>query len=200
MKKQFEVIAQHTPYQGFFRLEKYEFRHTLFNGGWSPPLVREVFRRNNCVGVLLYDPDRDEIVLIEQFRMGAMVQTEQAWLLEIVAGGIEEGETPVEVAYREAEEEAGCKIEKLELISRFYTSPGGTSELLTLYCGKVDTSKVGGVHGLDEEDEDILVSVISSDEAFSLVAQNRIESAIPIIAIQWLELNKAKLRAKWQTA
>jgi ADP-ribose pyrophosphatase len=148
----------------------------------------------------LYDPQREEIVLIEQFRMGAMANNKPAWLLEIVAGGIEEGETPEAVAYREAEEEAGCKIEKLEFISEFYTSPGGTSELLSLYCGKVDTSKiVGGVYGLAEEHEDILVSVISTDEAFELVAQHKIQSAIPIVAIQWLQLNRAKLKTKWAT-
>lgn len=197
MKKSFELISEHRHYDGFFKLDKFKLRHTLFAGGWSQPLEREVFRRNNCVGVLLYDPDRDEIVLLEQFRIGAAVQTERAWLLEIVAGAIEEGETAEEVAYREAVEEAGCKIEKLELISEFYTSPGGTSERLTLYCGKVDSTDVGGIHGLPEEDEDILVSVISFDEAFSLVEQNRFESAIPIISIQWLALNRDKLRAKW---
>lgn len=200
MKKQFEFIARHRAYDGFFKLDTYKLRHTLFQGGWTQPLEREVFRRNNCVGVLLYDPERDEIVLLEQFRIGAAVQTDKAWLLEIVAGGIEEGETPEEVAYREAEEEAGCSIEKLEFISTFYTSPGGTSERLSLYCGKVDTSELGGIYGLVEEDEDILVSVISFDEAVSLVEQNRIESAIPIIAIQWLVLNRDKLRAKWLAA
>lgn len=200
MKKQFEIIAEHRHYDGFFKLDKFKLRHTLFAGGWSQPLEREVFRRNNCVGVLLYDPDRDEIVLLEQFRIGAAVQTDRAWLLEIVAGAIEEGETAEQVAYREAEEEAGCQIEKLELISEFYTSPGGTSERLTLYCGKVDSSEVGGIYGLADEDEDILVSVISFDEAFELVEQNRFESAIPILAIQWLALNKDKLKAKWLVA
>lgn len=200
MKKHFEIISEQRHYDGFFKLDKFKLRHTLFAGGWSQPLEREVFRRNNCVGVLLYDPNRDEIVLLEQFRIGAAVQTEQAWLLEIVAGAIEEGETAEDVAYREAVEEAGCKIEQLELISEFYTSPGGTSERLSLYCGKVDSSEVGGIHGLEEEDEDIFVSVISFDEAFNLVEQNRIESAIPMIAIQWLALNRDKLRAKWLAA
>jgi ADP-ribose pyrophosphatase len=197
MKKQFEIIEHRTPYDGFFKLELYQVKHTLFDGGWSQPLQRELFRRNNCVAVLLYDPKRDEIVLLEQFRVGAMVQTERAWLLEIVAGGIEAGETPEEVAYREAAEEAGCKIDELLLISEFYTSPGGTSERLTLFCGKVDTSEVGGICGLVEENEDILVSVVSFDEAYSLLEQGRIESAIPIIAIQWLALNRDKLKAKW---
>lgn len=197
MKKQFEIIEQQTLYNGFFKLERYQLKHTLFGGGWSLLLQRELFRRTNCVAVLLYDPERDKVVLLEQFRVGAMLHTEQAWLLEIVAGAIEEGETPEQVAYREAEEEAGCKIEELLLISEYYSSPGGASERLSLFCGKVDSSNVGGICGLADENEDILVSVINFDEAFSLVEQGRIDSATPIIAIQWLALNRDKLRAKW---
>lgn len=200
MKKHFEIMNKQTIYNGFFRLERYQLKHTLFNGGWSQPLERELFRRNNCVAVLLYDPDRDEVILLEQFRVGAMLHTEQAWLLEIVAGAIEEGETPEQVAYREAEEEAGCKIEELILISEYYSSPGGASERMSLFCGKVDSSEAGGIFGLAEENEDILVSVIGFDEAFELLEQGRIDSATPIIAIQWLALNRDKLRAKWLTA
>ena len=78
MKKNFEIIAQQTPFEGFFRVETYQLRHTLFAGGWSLPISREVFRRNNCVGVLLYDPERDEVVMLEQFRIGAMVNNNPA--------------------------------------------------------------------------------------------------------------------------
>ena len=127
-------------------------------------MQRELFRRNNCVGVLLYDPNRDEVVMLEQFRVGAMLHTEQAWLLEIVAGGIEEGETPEQVAYREAEEEAGCTIEELMLISEFYTSPGGASEKLSLFCGKVDSTNVGGIYGLAEEVEDQDLQSVQSQQ------------------------------------
>jgi ADP-ribose pyrophosphatase len=197
MEKCVEIIAKQTIYNGFFKLESYQLKHTLFAGGWSQPLQRELFGRNNCVAVLLYDPLRDEVVLLEQFRIGAMVHTEQAWLLEIVAGAIEEGETAEEVAYREAEEEAACKIEELILISEYYSSPGGASERMSLFCGKINSSKVGGICGLVEENEDILVSVVSFDEAYRLVEQGQIDSATPIIAIQWLALNRAKLRAKW---
>ncbi len=198
MKKQFEIIAQNTAYAGFFKLESYQLRHTLFNGGWSKPLRRELFRRNNCVAVLLYDPMQDEIVMLEQFRVGAILEHASAWLLEIVAGGIEEGETAEQVAHREAWEEAGCKIEQLTLISEFFTSPGGTSELLSLFCGKIDSRQVtAGVYGLAQENEDILVSKISFAQALALVNQGQIRSAIPIIAIQWLALNKDKLKAQW---
>ncbi len=197
MNKQFTIIEQKNLHNGFFKLEQYQLKHTLFNGGWSAPLQRELFFRNDCVGVLLYDPHRDEVVILEQFRVGAMLHNDNAWLLEIVAGGIEEGETAEEVAYREAWEEAGCKIQALTLVSQFYTSPGGASELLSLFCGKVDTAQVGGIHGLIEENEDILVKAIPFSDALKLLAQGQIRSAIPIIAIQWLALNKERLQAQW---
>jgi ADP-ribose pyrophosphatase len=195
--KQFEVLAQETVYRGFFNLEQYTLKHTLFNGGWSQPLTRELFRRNNCVAVLLYDPDRDEVVMIEQFRMGAVLQPHRAWLLEIVAGAIEEGETAEQVAYREALEEAGCEIVELLEIMQFYTTPGGSSERITLFCGRVDSSEIGGVHGLDEEGEDIYVSAVKTEQVFQMLEAGQIESGIPIIAIQWLYIHRAKLRKQW---
>ncbi|MDD5274329.1 MAG: NUDIX domain-containing protein, partial [Methylovulum sp.] len=157
MTKAFSILSKETVYNGFFRLEKYRLKHTLYAGGWSAELNRELFVRGECVGVLLYDPHTDQVVLIEQFRVGALAQPDHAWLVEIVAGAIEEGETASEVAYREALEEAGCTIEELLEISQFYTSPGGTAERLTLFCGKVDCTAVGGIHGLADEHEDIMV-------------------------------------------
>ncbi len=195
--KQFEVLMQETVYQGFFSLEQYTLKHTLYKGGWSQPLTRELFRRNNCVAVLLYDPNRDEVVLIEQFRMGAVLQPQSAWLLEIVAGAIEEGETAEQVAYREALEEAGCHIVDLIEIMQFYTTPGGSSERITLFCGRVDSSGIGGVHGLDEEGEDIHVTAVKSEQVFKMLEDGKIESGIPIIAIQWLNIHREKLRKQW---
>ncbi len=195
--KQFEVLRQKTVYRGFFRLEQYTLKHTLYKGGWSQPLTRELFRRNNCVAVLLYDPDRDEVVLIEQFRMGAVLQPHNAWLLEIVAGAIEDGETADQVAYREALEEAGCQIIDLVEIMQFYTTPGGSSERITLFCGRVDSNGIGGVHGLDEEDEDIHVTAVKSEQVFQMLEEGKIESGIPIIAIQWLYIHRDRLRKQW---
>ena len=197
MTKEFKIIKQEVAYKGFFRLEKYHLKHTLFQGGWGEEICRELFMRGNCVAVLLYDPDRDEVVLIEQFRAGAILNPDRAWLVEIVAGAIEEGESAEEVAYRESVEEAGCEIEDLMLINEFYTTPGGSSERISLFCGKVDTSNVGGVHGLDDEHEDILVTVEKFDKVYQMVESGEIESGIPIIAIQWLYINRDKLRAKW---
>jgi len=193
-KKQFTIINETTPYQGFFSLKTFELKHTLYKGGWSNTITRELFHRGNCVAVLLYDPNRDEVVIIEQFRIGAMQMPDQAWLLEIVAGAIEQGETAEEVAYRESVEEAGCEIQELVKINDFFTSPGGTSELLSLFYGKVDTSNIGGIHGLDHEDEDISVTAMKFDDVYQLLLDGEILSAIPIIAIQWLFINRDKLR------
>jgi len=197
MTKEFKVINREVAYKGFFRLEKYQLQHSLFQGGWSEEITRELFMRGNCVAVLLYDPKRDEVVLIEQFRAGAILNPDRAWLLEIVAGAIEEGETAEEVAYRESVEEAGCEIKDLSLINEFYTTPGGASERISLFLGIVDTAGVGGIHGLDHEDEDILVTTEKFDEVFQMVEDGRIESGIPIIAIQWLYINRDKVRKKW---
>jgi len=153
--------------------------------------------RGSCVAVLLYDPHADKVVLIEQFRTGAILNPEKTWLVEIVAGAIEEGEIAEEVAYRESLEEAGCEIEQLMVINEFYTTPGGSSEWITLFCGKVDCTQVGGVHGLDHEDEDIWVRAVDFDEAYHMLENGEIESAIPIIAIQWLALNRQKLKQQW---
>ncbi len=194
MTKEFTIINETTPYQGFFSIKEVELKHTLFNGGWSRPIKRELFHRGNCVAVLLYDPIRDEVVIIEQFRIGAVQLGEQAWLLEIVAGAIEPGEAAEEVAYRESMEEAGCEILELIKINDFFTSPGGTSELLSLFYGKINSQNIGGIHGLDEEDEDISVTTMKFDDVYQLLLEGKILSAIPIIAIQWLYINRDKLR------
>lgn len=197
MDKQFEILTKEIVYQGFFRVEKYRLKHAMFGGGWSSEISRELFMRGSCVAVLLYDPHADKVVLIEQFRTGAILNPDKAWLVEVVAGAIEEGETAEEVAYRESLEEAGCEIQQLMIINEFYTTPGGSSEWITLFCGKVDCTQVGGIHGLDHEDEDILVRAVDFDEAYLMLENGEIESAIPIIAIQWLALNRQKLKQKW---
>jgi ADP-ribose pyrophosphatase len=194
MDKAFSLLEEQRLYDGFFSLIRYRFRHTLYRGGWSEPLERELFHRGRCVAVIPYDPVRDHVVLIEQFRVGAMKTEEDPWLLEIVAGAVEEGEGADDVAHREADEEAGCEIQHLIRLYEFFTTPGGCSEKLTLFCGIVDAGEIGGHCGLAEEQEDILVRVVSFSEAMELLQQGRIESAIPIIALQWLALNRDRLR------
>jgi ADP-ribose pyrophosphatase len=196
-EKLFEVGEEVPVYRGFFNMFRLKLRHTLFRGGWSGELTRELFHRGTCVAVIPYDPARDAVVLIEQFRVGALKFKADPWLLEIVAGAVEEGESPAQVARREALEEAGCAIEHLIRISEFFTTPGGSSEKITLFCGIVDTSGLGGFHGLEEEDEDIRVEVVGFEEAWSMLENGTIDSAIPIIALQWLAMNRDRLRLEY---
>jgi ADP-ribose pyrophosphatase len=192
-----EILDRTVCYQGFFRIDRYRLRHRLFSGTWGPELVREVFERGHAAAVLPYDPQRDEVVLIEQFRVGALGGSDDPWLVEIVAGIIEPNETPEAVVRREAVEESGCQIAELVPICDYFVSPGGTTERLALFCGKVDASQAGGTHGLSEEGEDIRVVVLSADEAFEQISSGVIKTAAPIIALQWLQLNRAGLRHRW---
>jgi ADP-ribose pyrophosphatase len=191
------IETRETCHDGFFRLERIRLRHGLFGGGSSPPLTRELFERGHAVAVLPYDPVRDAVVLIEQFRVGALERPGGPWLTEIVAGIIDPGEAPEAVARREAGEEAGLEVAALESIGRVYLSPGGSSETVRLYCGQVDAGAAGGIHGLADEGEDIRVEVASFDDALARVADGRIDSAAPVIALQWLALNRERLRRRW---
>jgi ADP-ribose pyrophosphatase len=195
----FEIMAHEPLCHSFFRMDRYRLKHSLYRGGWSSEVSREVFSRVDCVAVVLYDPQRDAVILIEQFRAGsALHNMEKAWLWEVVGGAIESGEEPEQVAYREAFEEAGCRIEELILINRFYTTPGTASEWISLFCGKVDAHGVGGIYGLEEEGEDIRVEVVPFEDAYDMLQQGRIESAISVVAIQWLALNRDWVRRQWR--
>lgn len=193
-----DIESRSTCYQGFFRIEKFRLRHALFGGGMSDTMSRELFERGHAVAVLPYDPVLDRVVLIEQFRIGALHDPQGPWLTEIVAGMIGAGETEESVARREAEEEAGCLISEMAPICRFYSSPGGCSESVMLFCGRVDASAIGGIHGLAHEHEDIRVFTAEFGDAMAWIESGRINSAAPIMALQWLALNKSKVKAAWQ--
>lgn len=197
MSADVEILEKTICFEGFFRIEKYRLRHRLFNGGWSRPLSRELFERGHAAAVLPYDPIRDAVILIEQFRVGALTAPGGPWLLEIVAGMIESGETAQDVVKRESIEEADCIITDLLPVCDFLVSPGGTSEHIALFCGQADAAKAGGIHGSPEEDEDIKVHVVPLDTAFTFLQSGRINSASAIIALQWLALNHEQVRAQW---
>ncbi|MBZ9557464.1 MULTISPECIES: NUDIX domain-containing protein [Modicisalibacter] len=191
-----ERIETRPLYQGFFRLERRELRHRLFDGGWSDVITREVHVRHDAVGVLLYDIERDAVVLVEQMRAGALEDPVSPWKLEPVAGLVEAGEVPADVARREAVEEAGCHIDELIELYRYYPSPGACDERVTLFCGLVDSTGLGGVHGLAEEGEDILVHVLPFARAWELLEAGRLDNAMCLIALLWLVRERASLRAR----
>jgi ADP-ribose pyrophosphatase len=195
-----EILGRDVAYQGFFRIDRYRLRHRLFTGGWSAELTREVFERGRAVGVLLYDPVPDAVVLVEQFRLPAHLAGFSAWQLEIVAGLVDhDGESELEVARREAEEEANLVLTgEIEPMHRFLTSPGGTTETVALFCARVDAAKAGGVHGLADEHEDIKVVVKSVREAMRLLSGGKIENVFTLAALYWLAANRARLRRAWR--
>jgi ADP-ribose pyrophosphatase len=195
-----EIIDRETAYQGFFRIDRYRLRHRLYSGSWSAEVAREIFERGNAVGVLLYDPARDALVLIEQFRLPAHLAGFHAWQLEIVAGIIDRpGESALDVVHREAKEEAGLVIEGEVLpIHRYLTSPGGSTETVALYCGRVDSTDAGGIHGLADEHEDIKVLVKSYDETMALLRAGKIDNGFTIVALYWLAANRERLRRGWR--
>jgi ADP-ribose pyrophosphatase len=194
-----EIIERETVYRGFFRVDRYRLRHRLYGGGSTPDITREVLERGRAVGVLLYDPDADAVVLIEQFRLPAHVAGFAGWQLEIVAGMVDQGETEPAVARREAREEAGLAIEgELVPIHRYMLSPGGSTEIIDVFCGRVDARGAGGVHGLADEHEDIKVIVLSYRSAMDRLRRDAIQNGPTIVALQWLAANRAALRRRWR--
>ncbi len=191
------VLACDTVFQGYFRIDRYRLQHRRHDGGWTEELTREVFERGHAVGVLPYDPLRDEVVLIEQFRVGAHAAGWAPWQLEVVAGIIDEGETAEEVARRESLEEAGLTLLELAPISDFLVSQGAVSETVRLFCGRVDATGAGGIHGLEHEGEDIKVVVVPFAELPALLAANKVTNATGLVALQWLLLNRDRLRTRW---
>jgi len=192
-----EVLEKKTGYQGYFRIDKYKIRHRLFAGGWSTPVMREVFERGQAAAALLFDPNLDKIVLIEQFRIGTLSATDSPWLLELVAGIIDKEETPAQVAVREIQEEAGLLAKALIPICEYWASPGACTEKITLYCAQVAADKAGGIHGLAEENEDIRVHVVDTQTAYRLVEEGAVKNAPTIIALQWLQLHEQKVKQQW---
>ncbi|MDN4705248.1 ADP-ribose diphosphatase [Vibrio parahaemolyticus] len=191
-----EIISKESVFEGFFKMVKYRFKHKLFAGGWSDVVEREMFERGHAAAMLPYDPKTDQVVIIEQIRIGAL-EHEHPWQLEIVAGMIDRDESAEEVIRREAEEEAGITVGRVASVTSYYPSSGGCSEKLDVFVGEVDASKAHGIHGLDYEDEDIRVHVLSREQAYQWVKDGIFENGASIIALQWLQLNHQELRSQW---
>jgi len=193
-----EVDQRETLFDSFLRVDRLKLRHSLFAGGWSELITRELILRPRAVGVLLFDPAQQQVVLVRQIRVGMLDEGQNPWLLELVAGMVESGEEPIEVAARESLEEANTKPQDLLQICEYYNSPGVSNERITLFCGRVDATQAGGIFGLDAEHEDIEVVVLSLADALAKVASGEINNAMSIIALQWLQLNQPMLEESWK--
>lgn len=184
-------------YDGHFSVTQCELSHSTFSGDRTPILRREIVGRNDAVALVPYDPETDKVVLIEQFRVGA-IREDQPWLIEIVAGLLEEGEHPEQVAVRESQEEIGCPAKNLLKIGEFYTSPGGSTEWVHLYAGRISIQDVQQTGGLEHEGEDIKVHIVAASDIPLMLATGEVRSAIAIIGLQWLVANRSSLKIDWQ--
>ena len=188
-----KVMEKVPLYQGFLSVYRYSLQHRLFSGDWSPKIKRELMERGHAVVVIPYDPVRDELVVLEQFRIGALADKRGPWLFEFVAGMFDADESAEEVANRELEEEAGLTAKRLIYATSYYSSPGGTDEKLTIYIAEVDSRSAADFGGLAEEDEDIRVHVVSRKQAFAMLEREEINNAASVIGLQWLLLHRDKV-------
>jgi ADP-ribose pyrophosphatase len=201
-----KIAKKETSFQGYFRVDRYHLKHRLFEGGWSAEFTREVFERGHAACVVLYDADLDQVVLVEQFRIGAYAALSSPWwddraspwLVELVAGIIDEGETPEGVIRRETLEEAGCAVGEMVPVVKYLVSPGGSSETMYIFCGQVDAATADGVHGMTEEHENIRVITMPTEEVFRRLDEGRINNSMTIIGLQWLRQHHTELRARWR--
>ncbi|GAP75323.1 NUDIX domain-containing protein [Pseudoalteromonas ruthenica] len=185
-------------FKGFFKIDKYRFKHALFAGGTSATIEREIFERGHAVAVLPYDPATRSVLLVEQIRIGALATKDNPWLLECIAGMADGSEDYPAVVRKEAQEEAGLELQQLDFMLSYLSSPGGTTERLYLYLAQTDLSGIGGtVHGLDDEGEDIKVHVMAVDEAMARLNNGEIDNAATVISLQWLALNEQRIQQQW---
>ncbi len=191
------VLEDLEVFGGYYRVRQLTLEYRAFGGGWSEPLSRELFERGDAVGVLPWDPQRDELVMIEQFRIGAMRGDDSPWMLELVAGVVEAGESDADVAHRESHEEAGLTLTALEPIACYFPSPGGCSEQVRLFAGRVDSGGAGGIHGCEHEGEDILVHRLPRQQLMEWLDAGRINNGLTLVALQWLRIHGDALRQRW---
>ena len=193
-----EILGAEVGFARHLSVEIVRFRHRLFAGGWSGERVFDVVRRGAAAAVLLYDSERDSVVLVEQFRVAALYAGRSPWQVEAVAGLIDRAETPEEVARREVREEANLEaIGPLVPIQTMLPASGSFDEAVYLFCGRVDCRGAGGIHGLAAEQEDIRVIVKTIAEIEAMLDAGAIDSAHTLISLYWLLRHRDRLRRDW---
>lgn len=196
--KKYEIVRRESLFQGYFRVDRFRLRHERFEGGWSNIFTREIFQQGGrFAAVLPFDPKSDKLVLIEQFRAGVLAGGEYPWITEVVAGFIDGNELPEDTARREALEEAGCAISELHKIASYFSSPGSTSEHVTLFAGRTVAPEDGAIHGVPQENENIRVRVMDATQAINLLYSGKIHDALTLIALQWFAMHHTGLRSRW---
>ncbi len=196
-----QVLEDEVVWAQRFAMQRVRFRYTRFDGALSDILTWELWRRGQGVTILPYDPVTDRIALIEQFRLPALAAGFAPVMTECPAGLLEAGEDPAIAAARELAEETGLVPLALAPIGRFMLMQGGCDEAVHFYCAQVDLAvTTATTHGLPGEGEDTRVTILPAEDAFRMVADNRIENAPAALSLLWLQVNRARLRDAWKTA
>jgi ADP-ribose pyrophosphatase len=196
------IVAHEIAFRRHLRLDVFRFQNRLYSGEWSGERVHDIVRRGAAVAVLLYDPDREAVVLVEQFRLPPLLAGYSPWVVEVVAGLVDHAdESEEEVARRETVEEAGVQpVGELIPIQRYVPMPGSSDETIMLFCGRVDASGASGVHGLADEHEDIRVVVKPMAELEAMLDSGQIETGHTLICLYWLFRHRDQLRQRWGIA
>lgn len=183
----FEIISRTSAYNGWAKVETIQVKHRRFDEDtYSPLLTREVVLRREAAGVILYDSKNRLFALIEQFRVGGIYRAESPWHFEVVAGLIDDGETPEQATIREAYEEAGAQLDHLEHVFSFYPTAGGSNEFFHLYAADTDLSQTNGIFGEANEGENIKLHVLTYDNIYPLLQSKALTNAPVLVAVQWL--------------
>lgn len=186
--KNFEIQSRECLYQGFIQIEKVALRHRLFNQTeYTTIIQRELIRRKEAAGVLIYNDQFQRFALIEQFRVGAIDDPVSPWQLEIIAGVLDGDESPEVCIRRESLEESGCELDQLQHLYSFYPSAGACDEIFHLYAAEANLPEKGGVFGMPDEGENIQLHIIEYHQLAALLSSQRLRNAPVIMALQWLK-------------
>lgn len=199
-RRRLEILERTRLHDGFYKFDRLRLRHERFDGSWTPPLTRELLVQRTAVAVLPYDPKREAVVLVEQFRTGCIDHPGEPWLLEAPAGLIDRDEPAEAVARREVHEETGLKVGRLAFACQYHSSPGGTSERVSVFVAEVSAPEAGGTYGVVHEHEDIRTHVVPLATAFDWVAAGRIIAASGLVPLLWLQLHRDRVDAAWSQA
>ena len=189
MKSKFKIIDKKNLYDGFFKMNEVTLKYRKYDGNWSNNIKRELFGGAQVAAVLPYDPMSKEIILIQQFRPGTISKDIDHYLDEIVAGIIDEGESPEIAAKRECLEETGCEVKKLIPIQGYFPAPGSSESFYHLFLGEVKSFKGSKIQGLENENEDIFVKCFKINEVRKKMEDGKILNGLTLIALQWFFLN-----------
>lgn len=195
MQKKVDIREEKQGYKkAIFKVVEAKLRHEKFDGTMTDEITRLNLERGDAVAAIVHNPVDDTILLVEQFRYPTYHKTGDGWIYELPAGIVEDGEEPDDTMEREIEEETGYSVENLHHLYTFFLSPGGSSERIFLYYGRLaSTQRISEGGGLLNEDEYISTTKMPVSEALKKLRAKEFQDAKTILALQWLDMNRIRL-------